>query len=87
MVSDTHIAPASANQSVGAVRAGGVISRVGVPQSEAAPAGFTSLFGPNITLTGGPCSGAGLHRRTAPRCAGRGTVEPGRVGALWHDCW
>jgi threonine dehydrogenase-like Zn-dependent dehydrogenase len=31
-----------------------VISRVGVPQYEEAPVGFTNLFGPNITLTGGP---------------------------------
>ena len=36
------------------VRSGGVISRVGVPQYEDAPVGFMSLFGRNITLTGGP---------------------------------
>ena len=41
-------------QAIGIVRAGGVISRVGVPQYEDAPVGFGSLFGPNITLTGGP---------------------------------
>jgi len=41
-------------QAVGVVRAGGVISRVGVPQYEEAPVGFGSLFGRNITLTGGP---------------------------------
>jgi len=31
-----------------------VISRVGVPQYEGAAIGFGSLFGRNITLTGGP---------------------------------
>jgi threonine dehydrogenase-like Zn-dependent dehydrogenase len=41
-------------QATGIVRPGGVISRVGVPQYEAAPVGFASLFGGNITLTGGP---------------------------------
>ncbi len=41
-------------QAIGIVRPGGVISRVGVPQYEQAPVGFGSLFGPNITLTGGP---------------------------------
>jgi threonine dehydrogenase-like Zn-dependent dehydrogenase len=40
-------------QSYGVVRPGGVISRVGVPQYENAPVGFASLFGKNITLTGG----------------------------------
>jgi threonine dehydrogenase-like Zn-dependent dehydrogenase len=40
-------------QALGVVRAGGVISRVGVPQYQDAPAGF-DLFGRNITLTGGP---------------------------------
>ena len=39
---------------VGVVRVGGAISRVGVPQYEEAPVGFASLFGKNITLTGGP---------------------------------
>ena len=41
-------------QAYGVVRSGGVISRVGVPQYEEAPVGFMSLFGRNITLTGGP---------------------------------
>ena len=40
-------------QAIGVVRPGGVISRVGVPQYNDAPVGFASLFGPNITLTGG----------------------------------
>ena len=41
-------------QAYGVVRPGGTISRVGVPQYEEAPIGFGSLFGGNITLTGGP---------------------------------
>ncbi len=41
-------------QALGVVRVGGVISRVGVPQYEEAPIGFPSLFGRNLTLTGGP---------------------------------
>ena len=45
---------AAYEQSYGVVRSGGVISRVGVPQYEDAPVGFMSLFGRNITLTGGP---------------------------------
>ena len=45
---------AAYEQSYGGVRSGGVISRVGVPQYEDAPVGFMSLFGRNITLTGGP---------------------------------
>ena len=40
-------------QAYGTVRPGGVISRVGVPQYENAPVGFMSLFGKNVTLTGG----------------------------------
>src|SRR5690606_9643035 len=36
-------------QALGVVRAGGIISRVGVPQYEEAPVGFGSLFGRNIT--------------------------------------
>jgi len=41
-------------KAVGVVRAGGVISRVGAPRYEDAPVGFGSLFGSNVTLTGGP---------------------------------
>ena len=53
-------------QAVGVVRAGGVISRVGVPQYEEAPVGMGTLFGRNITLTGGP-GAQRLHRGTAAR--------------------
>jgi threonine dehydrogenase-like Zn-dependent dehydrogenase len=41
-------------QALGVVRAGGVISRVGVPQYDEAPIGFGSLFRPNLSLTGVP---------------------------------
>lgn len=40
-------------QSFRVARTGGVISRVGVPQYEEAGVGFRSLFGRNLTLTGG----------------------------------
>jgi threonine dehydrogenase-like Zn-dependent dehydrogenase len=58
-------------QAMGVVRPGGVISRVGVPQYEQAPIGFGSLFGPNITLTGGPAP-------TSRRCFPRSSTEPWR---------
>lgn len=63
---------------VGVVRAGGVVSRVGVPQYEDAPVGFTSLFGPNITLTGGPAPVRAYIEELLPGILD-GTVDPGRV--------
>jgi threonine dehydrogenase-like Zn-dependent dehydrogenase len=65
-------------QAVGIVRAGGVISRVGVPQYEVAPVGFGSLFGPNVTLTGGPAPVRAYLERLLPAVLD-GSVEPGRV--------
>ena len=65
-------------QAVGVVRPGGVISRVGVPQYEEAPVGFGSLFGPNITLTGGPAPVRAYIDRLLPGVLD-GTVDPGRV--------
>ncbi len=65
-------------QAVGIVRAGGVISRVGVPQYEAAPVGFGSLFGPNITLTGGPAPVRAYIEQLLPGVLD-GTVNPGKV--------
>ncbi|MEW1840052.1 zinc-dependent alcohol dehydrogenase family protein [Nonomuraea angiospora] len=62
----------------GIVRPGGVISRVGVPQYEEAPIGFGSLFGPNITLTGGPAPVRAYIDELLPGVL-EGTVEPGRV--------
>lgn len=64
--------------SLGAVRAGGVISRVGVPQYEDAPVGFTSLFGRNITLTGGPAPTRAYMEVLLPDILD-GSLEPGRV--------
>ncbi|MFI7063150.1 zinc-dependent alcohol dehydrogenase family protein [Kribbella sp. NPDC050124] len=65
-------------QAVGVVRPGGVISRVGVPQYEAAPVGFASLFGPNITLTGGPAPARAYIETLLPAVLD-GTVNPGKV--------
>ena len=58
-------------QAFGVVRAGGVISRVGVPQYEDAPVGFGSLFGPNVTLTGGPAPVRAYIDRLLPSRARR----------------
>jgi threonine dehydrogenase-like Zn-dependent dehydrogenase len=65
-------------QAVGIVRPGGVISRVGVPQYEAAPIGFASLFGQNVTLTGGPAPVRAYIEQLLPAVL-NGSVEPGRV--------
>ncbi len=65
-------------QAVGIVRPGGVISRVGVPQYDDAPVGFGSLFGPNITLTGGPAPVRAYIEELLPAVLD-GTVDPGRV--------
>ncbi|MFG6502232.1 zinc-binding dehydrogenase [Microbacterium sp. P05] len=60
------------------VRPGGVISRVGVPQYEDAPIGFGSLFGGNVTLTGGPAPVRGYIEQLMPAILD-GTVNPGKV--------
>jgi threonine dehydrogenase-like Zn-dependent dehydrogenase len=65
-------------QAVGVVRPGGVISRVGVPQYEDAPVGFGSLFGPNVTLTGGPAPVRAYIEQLLPAVLD-GTVNPGKV--------
>lgn len=65
-------------QSFGVVRTGGIISRVGVPQYEDAPVGFGSLFGRNISLTGGPAPVRAYLEETIPLVLD-GTIEPGRV--------
>ena len=62
---------------LGAVRAGGVISRVGVPQYDEAPAGV-SLFGRNLTLTGGPGAQRSYIEELLPEVLD-GRIEPGRV--------
>ncbi|MCG5214187.1 zinc-dependent alcohol dehydrogenase family protein [Streptosporangium sp. KLBMP 9127] len=65
-------------QAVGIVRPGGVISRVGVPQYDDAPVGFASLFGPNITLTGGPAPVRAYIEELLPGVL-EGAVQPGKV--------
>ena len=65
-------------QAIGVVRPGGVISRVGVPQYEDAPIGFGSLFGPNITLTGGPAPARAYIETLMPDVLAD-RVDPGRV--------
>jgi threonine dehydrogenase-like Zn-dependent dehydrogenase len=64
-------------QALAVVRAGGVISRVGVPQYADAPAGF-DLFGRNITLTGGPGAQRPYIEELLPEVLD-GRIEPGRV--------
>ncbi|GAB3429220.1 zinc-dependent alcohol dehydrogenase family protein [Actinophytocola sediminis] len=71
-------------QAVGVVRPGGVLSRVGVPQYEQAPIGFGSLFGPNVTLTGGPAPARAYLEDLLPGVLA-GTVEPGKVFDLTVD--
>ena len=68
-------------QAYGVVRAGGTISRVGAPQYEEAPIGFGSLFGGNITLTGGPAPARAYIEELLPGIV-EGRLEPGRV----FDC-
>lgn len=65
-------------QAVGIVRAGGVVSRVGVPQYEDAPVGMGSLFGKNATLTGGPATVRAYLETVLPQVLD-GTIDPGRV--------
>ncbi|TXN28342.1 zinc-dependent alcohol dehydrogenase family protein [Lacisediminihabitans profunda] len=65
-------------QALGVVRPGGVISRVGVPQYESAPVGFGSLFGKNVTLTGGPAPVRAYIEHLLPAVLD-GTVNPGEV--------
>ncbi|MEJ3653209.1 alcohol dehydrogenase catalytic domain-containing protein [Actinomycetes bacterium KLBMP 9759] len=66
------------DQAVGVVRPGGVISRVGVPQYEEAPVGFGSLFGPNVTLTGGPAPVRAYVDELLPDVLA-GRLDPGKV--------
>lgn len=65
-------------QSYGVVRPGGIISRVGVPQYGKAPVGFGSLFGGNITLTGGIAPARAYIDELIPDILD-GRIEPGKV--------
>lgn len=64
-------------QALGVVRPGGVISRVGVPQYEKAPVGW-SLFRHNITLNGGPAPVRAYIEQLLPGVLD-GSARPGRV--------
>jgi threonine dehydrogenase-like Zn-dependent dehydrogenase len=64
-------------QALGVVRAGGVISRVGVPQYDDGPVGWR-MFGRNLTLTGGPAPVRAYIEELMPAILD-GTVQPGRV--------
>ncbi|MFI5496674.1 zinc-dependent alcohol dehydrogenase family protein [Actinoplanes sp. NPDC051859] len=64
-------------QALGVVRAGGVISRVGVPQYSDGDIGW-KLFGRNLTLTGGPAPVRHYIEELMPDILD-GTVEPGKV--------
>jgi threonine dehydrogenase-like Zn-dependent dehydrogenase len=65
-------------QAFGVVRAGGVISRVGVPQYDEAPVGRDSLWRRNITLTGGPAAQRSYIEELLPEVLD-GRIEPGKV--------
>lgn len=64
-------------QALAAVRPGGTISRVGVPQYRDAPAG-RALFSPNVTLTGGVAPVRAYIDALLPGVLD-GSVDPGRV--------
>jgi threonine dehydrogenase-like Zn-dependent dehydrogenase len=66
------------DMAVGVVRVGGAISRVGVPQYEEAPVGLGSLFGKNITLTGGPAPVRAYIGELLPEVLD-GRLDPGKV--------
>ena len=49
-----------------------------MPQYEDAPVGFTSLFGKNATLTGGPATVRAYIEAALPQVLD-GTIDPGKV--------
>ena len=69
--------PEAFEQAVGVVRAGGVISRVGVPQYREALVGGR-VFGDNITITGGPAPARAYIEEFLPDVLS-GAIDPGRV--------
>jgi threonine dehydrogenase-like Zn-dependent dehydrogenase len=64
-------------QAYGVVRHGGRIGRVGVPQYEQGPLGF-SVFAKNIALAGGPAPARAYIEQLLPDVLD-GTIEPGKV--------
>ncbi|WP_236685294.1 alcohol dehydrogenase catalytic domain-containing protein [Demequina salsinemoris] len=65
-------------QSHSIARTGGVISRVGVPQYEDAGVGWGSLFGRNLTLTGGVAP-VRAYLEDAIQDVLNGVIDPGKV--------
>lgn len=65
-------------QALGAVRAGGTISRVGVPQYDLGPMGVSTLWGRNVTLTGGVAPVRKYISELLPGVL-NGDVNPGKV--------
>jgi threonine dehydrogenase-like Zn-dependent dehydrogenase len=65
-------------QALGVVRAGGTISRVGVPQYDLGPIGVSTLWGRNITLTGGVAPVRKYIPELLPGVL-KGEVNPGKV--------
>ncbi|GAA1706053.1 zinc-dependent alcohol dehydrogenase family protein [Microbacterium sediminicola] len=65
-------------QAYGIVRVGGVISRVGVPQYEAAPIGAQSLFRKNARLAGG-IAPVRAYLEPAIQQVLNGEIDPGKV--------
>ncbi|MGW3780921.1 zinc-binding dehydrogenase [Streptomyces sp. NPDC005091] len=63
--------------SIGVVRAGGTISRVGAPQYDQVPLGFPEFLS-NITLTGGVAPARAYIDELLPDVLD-GKIEPGRV--------
>ncbi|MCX4459666.1 alcohol dehydrogenase catalytic domain-containing protein [Streptomyces sp. NBC_01340] len=63
--------------SLGVVRAGGTISRVGAPQYDQVPLGFQEFMN-NITLTGGVAPARAYIEELLPDIM-EGKIEPGRV--------
>ena len=66
------------DMALGVARAGGVVSRVGVPQYEEANVGFARMFFRSITLTGGVAPARAYIEQLLPGVLD-GTIEPGRV--------
>src|SRR3954454_19725613 len=62
---------------LGAVRPGGAVGRVGVPQQETIPAGLPT-FMDNVTISGGPAPARAYIHELLPDVLD-GTIEPGRV--------
>ncbi|WP_329138459.1 alcohol dehydrogenase catalytic domain-containing protein [Streptomyces sp. NBC_01476] len=69
---------AAYDQAIGAVRRGGTISRVGVPQYEEAPIGMGSLFVGNIRLAGGAAPTRAYISELMPDILD-GRIQPGKV--------